>query len=969
MDLSRFKKELGALNPEQRQAVETIEGPVMVIAGPGTGKTQILTLRIANILNKTDTNPENILALTFTESATANMRRRLTSLIGTPSYYINIHTFHGFCNKLIQDYPENFPKIIGSTNANQVDQIQIIRKIIDEHGFKNLKPFGSKYYYVTEILKNIRQLKSEGIGPVEFKNITSKINLEDPKEEKNTERLKELSLVYKKYQAELSKRKLYDFEDMILETINSLKKDKDFLLDLQEKYQYILVDEHQDTNGAQNKALELLTNYDENPNLFVVGDEKQAIYRFQGASLENFLYFKEKFKKAKLVELKQNYRSTQKILDASHSLIKKNIAVLALTKLQAQKGRTDLPRRSVLQVATCATPEIEYLFITQKIKELLRQKVEASKIAILYRENKDAFSVSDFLTKQNIKHGIESDENILEDMDIKKLNILFDAIENFPSLEFLAPALHLDFLNINPLEAYKAIESKDFNSSPNVSNLFKKIGELKKYSRNNVFVKFFEKVINDTGFLKNILAEANYNERLNKLHALFSEVKKINFANHNFSLPNYLNHLEILREHNLPIQIKTKTLPANVRLMTAHRAKGLEFDYVFIIGAYNGHWGNKRNMSHIKLPIKTSFDADKIEKNEDERRLFYMAITRAKKEAYISYSTSSFDGKEQVPSQFINEIDPALKEEHIIEQNPEIKKIVLASISNNKAPKTNEKTFVVDIFLRRGFSPTSLNNYLTCPWNFFYNNLLRIPKAQANYLIYGNAKHKALQLFFDEKEKNKKIGSKFIIEKFIEDLRNYPLIPKDHETLLKKGIESLTAYYNFYKDSWPEKTVNEYNIKGVSFNLGAQEIKLSGKLDRLELKPNSPAVTVVDYKTGAAKSRNEILGNTKNADGNYFRQLVFYKLLLDMLPNKKYNMLAGAIDFTEPLDSARQGSGQAARGKPAFKREVFEISNEETKALKETITKCANEILNLKFWNKLCGEKDCEYCELRKLVS
>ena len=149
-------------------------------------------MRIANILNKTDTNPENILALTFTESATANMRRRLTSLIGTPSYYINIHTFHGFCNKLIQDYPENFPKIIGSNNANQVEQIQIVRKIIDENNFKNLKPFGNKYYYVSEILKNIRQLKGEGVNPAEFKKITSKTNSEDAKEEKKHRTLKRI---------------------------------------------------------------------------------------------------------------------------------------------------------------------------------------------------------------------------------------------------------------------------------------------------------------------------------------------------------------------------------------------------------------------------------------------------------------------------------------------------------------------------------------------------------------------------------------------------------------------------------------------------------------------------------------------------------------------------------------------------------------------------------------------------------
>ncbi len=944
MDSSEFLKQLKLLNPEQRQAVETIDGPVMVIAGPGTGKTQILTLRIANILTKTDTNPENILALTFTEAAAANMRRRLTGLIGTPAYYVNIHTFHGFCNKLIQDYPENFSKIIGSTNTNPADQIGFIRNIIDKSNLKFLKPFGNKYYYVAEILKNIRQLKNEGFDPNSFK------------KQAGSPKNLELALVYQKYQAELATKKLYDFEDMILETINALQKNKDFLLDLQEKHQYILVDEHQDTNGAQHKVLELLASYDPNPNLFVVGDDKQAVFRFQGASLENFLYFKKKFPQAQLVELKQNYRSTQNILDASHSLIEKNTAVLALTKLQAQKRRTDLLGRSVLQIATCDTPESEYLFITQKIKELLKQKVPANEIAVLYRENKDAAPISDFLLRQNINHRVESDENILEDMEIKKLNILLAAIQNFGSDEHLVKALHLDFLGVDPLALYKIP-----NNTISRSNLdiVKRLSEWKKLSYNQTFPKFFETVVDESGYLKNLLAQPNYHEKLAKLNTLFAEVKKLTASNHNYDLPSYLNYLEILQEHALPIRSKTATGPDVVRLTTAHKAKGLEFDYVFIAGTYNGHWGNKRNIKHFDLPIKTSLDASKLEKNEDERRLFYMALTRARKGIFITYATTSTDGREQVPSQFIGEIQPDLKEEIVAKPAPVNQNLILLTRSETQKPKNDEKMLVGELFLKRGLSPTSLNNYLACPWRFFYVNLLRIPKTETRHQIYGTAKHNALQRFFDSKKAQPKISGRFLTEKFAEELKKLPLTPADYQTLHQKGRESLAAYYNFYKNSWNHNTLNEFKISGVDFPIGKnQSVRLTGKLDKIELATNNRSATVVDYKTKAPESRNWILGKTKDPrGGDYFRQLVFYKLLLDALPRSKYQMELGTIDFVEPDNKGR------------FKKETFEISSADINELKETIARAAEEILNLKFWNKRCGEKDCEYCELRKLIS
>src|SRR3989344_2490268 len=338
----KFDELYKKLNKEQREAVDAIEGPVMVIAGPGTGKTQILTLRIANILRKTDVPLDAILALTFTEAGESAMRKRLVSTIGSPAYRVGIFTFHSFCNDIIKRFPEEFPRIIGSTNVSDIDKIVIIKDLIEKTPLKLLRPYGDTFYYLHPTRQKISELKRENISPNEF----SRLAAEKDKELKNVpdllhkkgaykgkmkgkyetmqksiEKNKELLKLYVAYEKVLAERKLYDYEDMILEVIRSLEKKEDFRLRLQEEYQYVLADEHQDANNAQNKLLELLVSFHQNPNLFIVGDEKQAIYRFQGASLENFLYFQKKYKGARVIELVENYRSTQTILDAAYSIM------------------------------------------------------------------------------------------------------------------------------------------------------------------------------------------------------------------------------------------------------------------------------------------------------------------------------------------------------------------------------------------------------------------------------------------------------------------------------------------------------------------------------------------------------------------------------------------------------------------------------------------------------------------------
>ncbi|KKQ34747.1 MAG: UvrD/REP helicase [Candidatus Nomurabacteria bacterium GW2011_GWB1_37_5] len=536
--MNKFNELYKVLNKEQKETVDAIEGPVMVVAGPGTGKTQILTLRIANILNKADVRPENILAITFTESGVASMRKRLAEIIGTTAYRVAIKTFHGFCNDIIKNYPEEFPRIIGSKQISEIDQIAVLeelvdkapagkglsfgassRRVLEEPGLDLLRPFGDRFLYVKDILSSINELKREGIGPEEFINIVEKeknnfkqipdiyhekgahkgkMKGEYQKLEKQINKNNELSIIYEAYEKVLTEKKLYDYSDMIMEALKTMRRNENLLLQLQEECQYVLVDEHQDTNNAQNKIIELLMNYHDNPNIFVVGDEKQAIFRFQGASLENFLYFKNLYPKAKLILLVENYRSTQTILDSAHSLLSGGLSLAAQHggTVPASHNEDSIKLRSnvnydekPIHLAAFSSQDAEHFFLAQDIKIKISGKrsksgktpgvgasltpgveedfdlgelIEPDKIAVLYRDNKDAFPIARMLEKFNIPYTIESDQDLFSDSDVRKIIILLRAINNYGEDEYLAAALHLDFFGLVPLDVYKLIrQSKD----------------------------------------------------------------------------------------------------------------------------------------------------------------------------------------------------------------------------------------------------------------------------------------------------------------------------------------------------------------------------------------------------------------------------------------------------------------------------------------------------------------------------
>ena len=1034
----------------------------MVVAGPGTGKTQVLTLRVANILQKTQVNPGNILALTFTENGAAEMRRRLAEVIGAAAYQVNISTFHSFANQLIEEYSEEFGDILGRRAASEVEQIETLQEVISNSKLKLLRPFGEPFFYLSSARQALAHLKKEGVAPADFADLLKKQQTEFDKIDdlyydsgrykgkmkgkyadfkKQLNKNTELAVIYKNYQISLAGKKLYDFDDMILELLKALQSNPDFLLRSQEKYQYFLVDEHQDTNNAQNKILELLSNFFDNPNLFVVGDERQAIFRFQGASLANFLYFQKLYPQAKLITLQKNYRSTQPILDAAQSFIQNNQQKIStvltgikddlVAQISDQRpsgnsfvrfssNKTLFPEASrdhKVQVYEFKKHEAEYYFIASKIKQLISEGVPPAEIAVIYRDNRDAGPVAEMLAKQGVSFRVESQKNVLEDPQIKNLILLLRFLSDATSEERLFEVLHADFLGIPALEVYKLFSqsarqrgvilasfAETKSMFPGVKDHFANFLRWKKLSKNTTLAEFFETVVRESGFLTHLLSQPDSAIRLNRLEALFSEIKNLVQNHKNFGLADLVHYFDTLAKHGVSIKEKNLAGQSGVRLMTAHGAKGLEFDHVFITNLFDGHWGNRRIPQLIKLPDITKpasqgrrgvegksaihlpensraksrgskvgriadlpleasrdFDVSNDLKNDDERRLFYVAVTRARKMAYLSYALAGYDKRELLPSQFLGEIKAELKELCPAE---EFEKKLAMDQSFLYQPRAAQKFSVLDkeylnaVFFKRGLSATAINNYLRCPWKYFYSSLLKIPKAKTKHQMYGTAVHAGLKSFFDRLKMENSADKSFLVDSFEEALKNEPLTKNDFTESLEKGQTALKAYFDRYQNSWRTQTINEFRVQNVMFKLPEGEVKLTGSLDKIEpMEEDAREINVVDYKTGKPRTRHELEGQTQSATGDYKRQLVFYKLLLDSHPTAKFKMVSGEIDFVEPDQKGN------------FHKEKFLISNDEVQNLRKIITEVSDQILNLKFQDQTCGDRDCEFCELRNKIT
>jgi DNA helicase-2/ATP-dependent DNA helicase PcrA len=1022
----KFAEEYERLNEKQKQAVNTIDGPVMVIAGPGTGKTQILASRIGKILLETDALPENILCLTYTDAGVVAMRKRLLQFIGPDAYKVNIYTFHAFCNDVIQENLSYFEKTVLDP-VSELEKIQLYKELIDSfpknHPLKRYR--GDVYFEVNNLQHLFSNMKREGWTPAfinqkideyiadlpyrdEFiyKKKYKEFNAGDLKKDKieeekdRMEKLKAAVGEFDRFQQLMRKRNRYDFDDMINWVIRAFEENKNLLANYQEKFQYILVDEYQDTSGTQNRLVELLISYWDKPNVFVVGDDDQSIYRFQGANVENMVQFAAIYQQDLLtVVLTNNYRSTQPILDISKSLIDRNnerlvnqLEGLSKQLLSSKEKIKQLTHQPVIKEYESQRQEM--IGIVKHVQQLSAQGILPGRIGIIYKENKYGEELAKYFKLLNIPVYSKRHLNILELPVAKKIILLLKYLASehdipYSGDEMLFEILHFDWFGIPPIEIAKLtmeVAGKRYNEnktsirqllqektntpakdlfSSNLHEGLKKasfvIENLVADVSNVTLQHLFENIIREAGVLTHIMQSEEKHWQLQILTGLFDFVKDETHRDPFLNLQQLVSLVEVMEKEEITLPlVQVSGSDKGINLMTAHGSKGLEFEYVFIAGCNAAFWEKKRKPGGgYKLP-ETIFTSQPSSKDDEElRRLFYVALTRAEQHLYISYSKFKNDGKELEPSMFIAEIQDQhpLPVEKIILDTEVLSEFAALNFNEAEAPEIEkiEEEFISRILDKFVMNVTALNNYLKCPLEFYFKNLIRIPSPKNEATEFGSAVHHALEKLFRKMQDGKKdqFPPK---EEFIADFEWYMLRHRESFTKeqfdrrLEYGLEVLNNYYDKYINSFNKIVAIERTIRNVVI----KDVPLKGKLDKLEFDGKS--VNVVDYKTG---DPDKAIPKTKGPSekepngGDYWRQAVFYKILVDNYEQKDWKVVSTEFDFIEPDK------------KKNYRKEKVVIGPADITTVTQQITSTWEKIQNREFYTG-CGKDDCHWCNFVK---
>ncbi|HEY8401492.1 MAG TPA: ATP-dependent DNA helicase [Cytophagaceae bacterium] len=1020
-----FEQELKKLNPAQMEAVTHIEGPVLVIAGPGTGKTQILSARIGKILSSPETqaSPDNILCLTYTDAGTIAMRKRLLKFIGPDAYRVHIYTFHAFCNQVIQDNLDYFG-IRELQPVSELELVQVYQSLIDSFPPDHpLKRYSGEVYFEVDRLKILFDLmKREGWSP-EF--ISRKIDeyleslpdrdgftykranaskgikagdlnqrLFDLEKDK-VELLRAAAFEYPNYVQRMREIRRYDYNDMILWVLKAFSENNDLLLQYQEKYLYFLVDEYQDTNGAQNEILNLLTSYWDKPNVFVVGDDDQSIYRFQGANVKNILDFHHRFaEEVKVIVMSENYRSTQHILDLSKSIIENNEERL-VNKIQGldknlQSKNPELINSQVFpRIIEYYNTLHEEAGIVKEIEKLYNAGEDLSEVAVIYRNHRIVENIVKTLERKNIPLNIRQKVNILDlpfiQSLIKLLTYIQEEYDKPDSAEYLLyEIMHYPFFKVSVRDVaviVKACNVVEEGRKRSIRELIgsrermfqlhlesaRAISELEgnltywiKELPNLTLQVLFEKIITKGGILSYVMTSPDKVWLMQVLTTFFDFIKDESAKRSSLTLREFLEMISQMQKNNIPMFLnKVVHNEKGVNFVTAHSSKGLEYKHVFLIAAAAKYWEKQAGRSRTYKIPDTLTEVDTEDKTEEERRLFYVGVTRAKEQLFITYAARENSDKEQEMSRFVAEVleKMPLVVERVSLSEEEIIEFQAGIMMDSAAPEIEliNEEYIKDVIKNYKMSVTHLNKFLRCPLSFYFENIIKVPTARSESMGFGNAIHYALhQLFLTMTRSADKTfpDKETFYTYFLRGMNNHHshFTEKEFERRLEYAGKLLPEYYDHYVNTWNKTVLTEYRV----VNTEVEGVPITGALDKIEFDNNS--VNVVDYKTGKPENGKKKLNPPSEKDpngGDYWRQIVFYKILLDSDKRKKYTMVSGEIDFVEK-----------GNNKEFTKVKVY-VKPEDIDLVKQQIKDTYNKIMNLEF-NKGCGEEDCQWCNFVK---
>ena len=930
-----YEQEYQKLNSQQKRAVDTVEGPVMVIAGPGTGKTQILSRRVANILTNYHTNPEEIVCLTYTEAGASEMLDRLEGLIGEEGRNVRVSTIHSFCSELILENSDLFgeePKVI-TTAA----KYEILKEIIDEHVTEEsplYKNSGNRYSSKEQLLELFTRMKRENLNKDDFEKEIDEyfkmIDLSIPGDElyskfkyainfkskdkkvgdykdkplkelqENMEKLLAGVEIVDKYSDDISNHNYFDFDDMILWTIEKLEEDDAFQRSVSEGIKYLFVDEFQDTSVIQNKLVDLLVKGKKNPNIFVVGDDDQSIYRFQGVSADNIQIFDKKYKPMKIV-LEENYRSSQAIIDASRQLISHNPREEKVLVAAGDNKNYDY-QLPILKSYSNAKDEM--YGVLSEIEELIQSGVSPQEIGVIYGRNSYGEEFAKILRDNGIFVQMKENQDLFKEPIFKKIvAILKYLCQSSRDIRALRNIVYFDFFEVELSEIAKIrnLKKDEKITIPSIAEIDKKLETIrKKVSRSENYLSpmyVLSDILKTLGIDEYIMKSKEKYHLVSVLNELYKLMSTECLLHPKLTVKGFLNQLSSLQEMKVSLPIEEISgSPSNcVQLMTAHGSKGLEFEHVFMMkcndGKNNGKWpGGENNSGRFSYPpsLNGKVENESQLKEEENRRLFYVAMTRAKKVLHLSYSDDS--AKTHFINEFENFTDP-VDVTGSFEECQAIDEVVIPKFSDD---------ILSEILGELSLSVSTLNAFLKCPLSFYFNKGLKLPSETNEAMVFGSIIHEVLEKIYisidDSQSSELTVKTVLPLEealqlfKTIFEEKSYQLssdrIKKDAYVRGRNIIKNLYKKDGYLKDG---VIAVEQHIKGIKLgdlldttvDLSAvSDVEINGKIDKIECEEG--IIRLIDYKTGKAGNAKDKLVPPSEKEphgGDYWRQAVFYYIL------------------------------------------------------------------------------------------
>ncbi|PJE75661.1 hypothetical protein COV04_03620 [Candidatus Uhrbacteria bacterium CG10_big_fil_rev_8_21_14_0_10_48_11] len=885
------------LNTEQEQAVTHGDGPLLIVAGAGTGKTTVITKRLAWLINKKLAKPDEILALTFTDKAAGEIEERVDKLLPYGYTDLWVSTFHSFCQRILERHALAIGVPYDFKVLTETEQWLLVRKNLDRFTLNYYRPLGNPTKFIHALVRHFSRAKDEEIYPEAYLSFAEEKRLAEDtertkkaKRKKNTEedesaRLEEVAGAYHTYQQLLLEHSALDFGDLIVYALRLFRAHPDTLETYRRQFRYLLVDEFQDTNSAQYELVKLLAG--ERANLTVVGDDDQAIYRFRGASMSNILQFKKDFPKAKSVVLVTNYRSAQSILDLAYTFICQNNPNRLEDQLSLLNGMT-LSKK--LRAANKTKGEImhfngvsladEQALIVKKIAELRKkEKVNWGDIAILSRSNDQANEFSSALVRAGIPHHSFSNRGLYRTPVIVDVLSYFRLLDNYHESPSLWRVLSIPAVNVSgedaiqlshyakrkSLSLYQALTSA--RVVPNLTTAtLKSIDELLAQLRRHTEAassrppsELLVSALTDIGYTKMVEAAGDEYARVafSYLNQFYQRIRQWEVTQDDPRLRDFLETIAFEMESGETgaITVDPELGPDVVKLMTVHAAKGLEFPYVFIVGLVDRRFPSTERSEPIVLPdelLKEILPEGDIHL-EEERRLFYVAMTRAKQGLYFTSAEDYGGVRKKKLSRFLVELGIPL--------SPPLSSDGARAFPMATAPEMWPVVFPEPI--PEHFSYTALKAFTTCPLQYRYAHVLKVPVWGRHTFSFGQSMHLALERFFERviAAKAKKQEGLFSDEKQVVKQEGMPTLTdliaffdeawidewypsrKMHDEYYAKGKQSLKTFYKLHDGNWPDTTAVE---KGFVLKIGPYTLR--GKIDRIDAVEGG--IEIIDYKTG-----------------------------------------------------------------------------------------------------------------------